>query len=1092
MVKRLNGALSMIVVFGLAAPASADWPMARHDRMRTGVADGAGRMTDPTPYFRHYLGGSLSASQMLTRDIDGDGAEDVLMLTGGRVVARTVEDTDLWSSPPRGFSRLVGLFDLDGDGVEELVVHSSSQVFVLNPRDGSELWAEPPGEMGTIGGTRIGDFDDDGSIDLLIAECACCGVNSGYPGAVYTFTDGFAAARHLWEIPAAYCGYSRAITVMDADGVGAPELVLPTATTIRIYRPTTGEIVAESPSIGPRAYWQYCTPRQLDADPEDELVCLMMTSNSSVVDRWRVTTFDITAPGTLSILWSTVLAPDATGGMRVLDPVVDLDADGAVEIVIAVSDSGVWETRIYDALSGTLEDTLPDTIAVGHIATATGRQLVTRSDTALQGWSYAGATATATWSLAGHDVFTGWDFDDAGQRSLPSVMVTPDLDGDGRADLLATEPTATSSRLVAYSIDGATATELASYDLAPGTETQAAWVTPPLTTSAATIAVSYSDGFMVIHDSMLRPAFGGGEFEFATLRTGGYYAAGGWRDLSRTPVTAALEAAAPEAVLVGDARGALLRLDASEASWATGPRVVWERLYTSTPSIVNGLVDGSRAIACFAVRDPGAEAREHDLAVLTPDGAVRWSVAVDSSPLLDIVPGNFDGDSVPDLVFHWGEPSNTLLRTRAVSGTDGSTLWEATPLEPGSGRQAAGISVGAFDGDGRDDVYFQGAGTRVLSGADGAQLAALGGPSYFLPSLANIDGDPQLEVILHAGYSPVRVAEHDLSALTWTSADDDRPYPYGSIVECAPDRTVLVSGSWAHRSRLKITELRGTLGTESVLFLASGARYASAADVEAAGAFGGQLTSSAVHANLAGDGAPAALVGSTDGWLYWINPCDGGSLVHATDFGVAVGQPVFGDTDRDGFDEILVSAADGYLYGIKQRHAASPEWVIDVDPATPASVDDADFVTTMDTLMARWAPVTGAIRYEVGAFEADGTPLLAGRWQDVGMDTEVILTGLPLADAGFYYVGVRAWSADGPSVDVVTDGVVVRFPSPGMDAGPMLTDAGADAGSTGGDAGPTDPPADGGCGCRASADGRWSPFLAALAVMALLWLRRRR
>ncbi|NOY92124.1 MAG: VCBS repeat-containing protein [Deltaproteobacteria bacterium] len=1073
----------------------ADWPMARHDRERTGAATGTSNLTTPTPYYRYYLGGSLSASQMLTFDVDADGMLDVLMVTGGRVVARTVDDTDLWSSPPRGISAFVGLADLDGDGSEELLARSNNQVVVLNPATGAELWEEPAGEMGTLGGTRLADFDADGTVDLLVAECGCCGVNSGYPGAIYSFSAGFAAARRIFELPEARCGFSRVITEVDVDGAGPPELLLPSANTLRIYSPSTGAMLAESPSLGTRPYWNRCWPAQLDADPGQEIVCVLMENNSALVDRWRVTVFDYASAGALSILWTTVLAPDATGDLRVLDPVVDLDSDGAPELVLAVANSSVWETRIYDAATGTLRATIPNTIAVGHIASSAGLQLVTRSDTALEGFVYAAGVTTPTWSLPDHDVFTSYDFAAAAQRSRPFHLLSLDLDADGMPELLTTEPTATGSRMVAYAIDGSSATEVASYALAAGTDAQSAWVIPPVTPSNSTLAVAYTDGFMIIHDSLLSPSVASGEFDPARLRTGGYYASGRWRDLRRSPVTAALEPDAGDAIIVSDARGALLRLDANFASWGFEPLLRWERLYTSAPTIVPGLAGGGPGIACLSVRDPQAEARQFDVTVLAPDGSTHWSVPTSDVPILDLVPASLDGDAIPDLVFHWGSRSDTLLQTRAISGADGSLLWDMTPIETGAGRQPAGIAIGRFDGDDRDDIYFEGGATRVLSGADGTQLASFPGPAYFLPTLVDIDGDSTREVVLHGGQSPINVLSADLSAQLWTSIDDDRPYPYGSVARCATDRVVLVSTSWGKASRLKRTELSGgALGTESSTFLAGGRAFTTRADVDAAGVFAGQLTSVAVHSNLAGDGTPAALVGSTDGWLYWVDPCDG-TLVHAIDFGVAVGQTVFADTNGDGLDELLVSAADGYLYGLKQRNIERPAWVNDIDPADPSGMDDVDLVNTRDTLIGRWAAVPGAVRYEVGVFY-DGAPLLADRWQDVGTDTEVTLAGLSLINGRRYAISVRAISAAGPSVDAVSDGAIVRFPV-SDDAGTPGVDASTDDASTpGADAGtPTDGSGgSGGCGCRVtpSSDARpWALFLFALAL-ASVWRRRRR
>jgi MYXO-CTERM domain-containing protein len=76
-----------------------------------------------------------------------------------------------------------------------------------------------------------------------------------------------------------------------------------------------------------------------------------------------------------------------------------------------------------------------------------------------------------------------------------------------------------------------------------------------------------------------------------------------------------------------------------------------------------------------------------------------------------------------------------------------------------------------------------------------------------------------------------------------------------------------------------------------------------------------------VHEDLTGLGHPSAVVGSSDGWLYAINPCTL-ELDFAYDFGDAVGAAVFGDTDGDGFDEILVEVSDGYLYDLKQNVVA--------------------------------------------------------------------------------------------------------------------------------------------------------------------------
>ena len=43
--------------------------MQRHDPARTGLANGSSDITEPVPYFRHYLGGALRPLELITADV---------------------------------------------------------------------------------------------------------------------------------------------------------------------------------------------------------------------------------------------------------------------------------------------------------------------------------------------------------------------------------------------------------------------------------------------------------------------------------------------------------------------------------------------------------------------------------------------------------------------------------------------------------------------------------------------------------------------------------------------------------------------------------------------------------------------------------------------------------------------------------------------------------------------------------------------------------------------------------------------------------------------------------------------------------------
>ncbi|HLZ08173.1 MAG TPA: hypothetical protein VKT80_06280, partial [Chloroflexota bacterium] len=496
------------------------------------------------------------------------------------------------------------------------------------------------------------------------------------------------------------------------------------------------------------------------------------------------------------------------------------------------------------------------------------------------------------------------------------------------------------------------------------------------------------------------------------------------------------------------------------------------------------------------LKEPITDPPQNTVAALHADGTAIWTSDVESSPVLDIVPGRFDGDNAPDLVFWWGYPADLLLHTRAISSS-GAILWNADAFDPGSGRTPSGISVADYDGNNVDDVIFQRGGTYVLNGSSGQVLKSGGPPdNYFLPTVYDVDGDGTEEFIFHGGLSPARAYRHDLATVMWAGMQADLPYPYGAIAGC-PTGPILTEGSLQYPARLKMTRLSGaSIGSSTTIVLADGKRYADEATAETDGAVLGQLSSASVHLNLTGKARPTAVVGSTDGWLYGINPCNG-QLDFAVDFGAAVGDAVFGDTDGDGRDEILVTAADGFLYDLRNESIKAPRYVWDIDPPHNITTKDVDDIDTTDTLWGAWGSVQGATRYEAALLDPAGTFVSTPNWTDVGLVTTAALHA-PLKDGVRYTFAVRAIGAKGPSVDALSNGVVVHLPGhldggidsgdggveSGQDAAPTDTgvdtegpdavvpdaplDASSDEGVPGADGAPIPVVAGGGCDCRQS------------------------
>lgn len=1129
---RLLSALAVLsCATALVTDASASWPMARHDAKRTAASAGASNVTAPVPYWRYYLGGALGSLDLIATDLDKDTKTELVYLSGGRLVVKHGDESVLWQTPPRGYQRLIGIADLDGDGSDDLVLASTDHVIVLSAKGAIE-WAEPDGEMGAIGQVRIGDLDGDGKSDVYIQECACCGVNSGKTGFVYSFGAGFAQAKLLYTLPFASCG-SDGVTLFDGDGDGKLEVALPTHTALHVLDGASGQVLANGPDIGTYVGAAPCRPVDVDGQPGDELVCVQNLFSAPASGGRRVFVAKYTALPTpaITVLWEHALG-ELDGGDAAAPPdfVVDLDGDGKREIVVAgMTAAKVWTTYVLDAALGTVLATIPGRSAGTAPLAEAGKSVVLTTDqTTLSAWKFDPQQQPAIqmqWSLADRAPFYEPDRALSRVSSAYQRMVVLDFDGDGLVDLV-TRKLSAGAELEVYSGKNGAATLLASHALPSDVDPLAAWIVPPTSLPYPQLAVAQNDGTLAFFNNLLQPA----SLDHGVMRIGGYL----W-SFPRAAVIAPLTGGvAAEPIVVPDSRGALLRLDATTASWVDPPKVVWSRTHTWAAAIVPGLDPASpdnSAVACLALQEPVTTPPAYRLRVLAGDGSEVWQKTLEDPPFHDVLPGMINADGVPDLLVQ--HSTNNVIHTRALEGKTGATLWDATPFTISWGLMP--FAVSDWNGDGKSDVVSVMDNVRVLSGADGTQLSTGNAFfAYFMPILANVDQGAAEEVTLQGGYFPARTLKHDLVTPVWTGAEDDRPYPFGALAACA-DSPVLVEGSYQFPSRLKVTKLAGpSAGTFAMLVLAEGKTYANETAAKAAGAWLGQLGNANVHANLTGAGHPTAVVGSTDGWLYALDPC-ALTVDFAVELGSAVGEAVFGDTDGDGKDEILVSAADGYVYGLENMSIAMPDFVWDTDPDHGIVDKDVDHIDTVSKLSGKWGAVAGATEYEVAIIKAGGGFVTNPPWHSVGAVTEADVPGLTLQNGAMYSFAVRAIGPNGKSVDAVSNGVQVTLPLvEDAGAGGSGGSAGGSGGSTGstgsggghgGSTGSTSSGGghggstgsttnsggsgghalsgvggspqtssageNGGCGCRAASSGQGATGTAGLGLLGLLALRRR-
>jgi hypothetical protein len=603
------------------------------------------------------------------------------------------------------------------------------------------------------------------------------------------------------------------------------------------------------------------------------------------------------------------------------------------------------------------------------------------------------------------------------------VPLTIDLKGDGRSAPIFFRPATatTKARYVATRFDATgKTTDAASYEVPDGISILTTQVWNKVNRAYPQLLVTRNDGYLVVLDDAFAATngitFGTGEFKtfLPGMRVGGFIGA---------PIAPRLDGTS-DSVVVTDSRGTLIRLDAAAAWMAAPPKIAWENRSASAPTTAKNIDSGKPGIVCN---------KGSTLEALSATGTSLWSRALPGTMYSDALGGDVNGDGVDD-IFTGYTTAGSVINLQVHNGKTGAPIWSA-PHTVALNWGFQPFSVADYNADGVMDFFAVPNTVRVLSGANGTKLAEnTSFLAYFTPTIDDVDGDGALDVTLSSGYYPARTWKKDLTTQAWIGSDD-RPYQHGARAACGT-RSVWVQPSLQYGGLVRLTTMNGAdVGKTTSIYLASGALFATPADAVTAKKFLGTLGNVAIKTDLLGTAAhPEALIGSSDGHLYAINPCDG-TLDWAFDMRFAVGDPILADTNGDGADEILAPAADGYLHAIADRKLEAPTEVNDNDPFAALPAADIDEVATEERLGASWSAVAGADGYQVAVLTEGGSYVTQPDWVDVGAVTNTVLKGLSLAVGKKYFVSVRAISkTKGASNETRSDGVIVRAPAM-MDGG---------------------------------------------------------
>lgn len=1032
------------LVLAPAVVGAHDWPNARHDPQRTGAALGPIRLPAPAVRWRHYLGGQLRADQWRVVDVDRDGVTDVVFIASGKVICKHADDSLVWESPLVSAVSIVGVGDLDRDGrTEVVVIGDRGAALVLRGADGRVLWEVPREVRGFTASVRMGDLDGDGLDELYVGQC----VQATIAAAAYSFRDGFAAPRTLWQVPmsATRCGGQNDL-IADLDGDGMSEVLMAQGNTeMSVLDGRSGVVRWTIPAPASGSFSQSSVPVavNVDDDPERELVVVTnaVRMGTAGFGARRVAVFDRPRPtqSTATLKWEAVQAvPDGGNLAFAADSVGDLDGDGRPEVLFSNYDGAArrWSLSVRDAATGAALATREGFELVGVLPAAgsPGNRPViigVQDDRATEAFTYAAGALTPRWTLPQRRPVVALDPSLASRVGYALRPLTMQLDDAAASPLeLLTvafdpslEPEArVATTLVAYDLGGATPTARGTLD-APAATTMLTFQSGErLSRDYAQPLVVTSDGYLLALDRELRPTnrLVGTEFTIPGMRVGGYYS--GSTLLGATPVIGSLPGTSggERAVLVTDSRPALVRLDARRGSLAVPPTVRWERARAAWPLIADLDGDGANDVAALDGRG---------LVSIDPmqGAATRWAIAEAAGPIGsrvvgDLLPLRRSGEPGVDLFFQ-SVNLGGVVRPSAFRGRDGSLRWNSFTRSVHSG--VGSFAVADLTGDGTDDVLTSYNALNRFDGRDGAVSPDGAVVPYGAPIVSSWSGGA-LEIYLQASLSDGLYGA-DLQRRGRLS-DVSLSVTAAAVVRCADRPALTINPQGTPELRvIRPQDLPPSGETPAAAIIArvslAGGRTYPSLDAVPAAARSVTLSNATSVADADGEGHPAILVGSTDGWLYALDACTL-DLRWAHDFRYPVGEPVVGDTDGDGTDDVLVSVGDGYLYALGARTLPTPEGVRDTDPGDDASDADLDEVETFDTVTARWNVPAGAARFQVRVTTLAGTALQFPEYTEVTGDRARV-SDLPLRVGGRYRVGVVAVGADGSSAEAQSDGFTV-------------------------------------------------------------------
>lgn len=1009
------------------------WPIARHDASRTGASSATSPIENPYITWRAFMGGRPNAT---TVQFGIQDQSTLVAAVGGRfLVKNALTQNTAWKSDMLGIGAVEAIEDLDGDKNLEIIVRTETSAHVLDGKTGAVLWSSAPDSFRTPAAIRVVDLDGDAHPDVYIDECTTCAKQGTMSAGAYSFANGFAQPKTLWEraktaTPAPVNSGSDAIVDLDDDGF--PEVVLSSGDKILVVRGMDGGLIAtlslptsdKNPFPHARAI-----AAQIDGLPGKELVILQPTGQVATSGGpTGVTVFRLDPQtGINSLLYRRVAGGYDESMVTQADVVSDLDGDGLSEVIFSHRGASTlnFTTEILSGVSGQPIVTLNGARFEGaaNLDEDPGDEVILATQNGLSVHKFTAGQLT---TLAG---------------PIPDlrVQLMPDKNGrqtgqvDYRAGVL-TRPGLAPALLV-----GLPSSQIA-YDKLPdvgsfldirgmalgsaGLETVGIYVplvgeiTGVIPAGGATrpypqVAIGTTAGTVVL----LSQSFQG---------TNGIVYAGGQASGSliggaTQPNTGArggpligTDEAGPFIVLPDSPLGLFVG-DARNASLIVPPNQRWVAARMGAPSIMElpsplGSVvvgaDGQSLVARGSIS--GAVMSEVNLGLGTPH----------ATPL----PLRVAGSDTPLVGIDWRVDGVQIVQ-HAVDFTNQTDVWQGKPL-PYGGFFASGVAD--LDNNGTDEWYSMNDGLNRRDVQSGSVTTTPGeGMGYTLPMMASFTAGGQKQLLLQGGGLAPKLLDSSLKQI-WQSTMSEPVNGMGGTRVLCGTATRFFTPSVLSPMLRAFDGATGALVGERAL--AGGAAYPSLQLAQAAGRNPGVLSNASSVAQL-GIGNGAVLLGSTDGYLYAVDACSL-DLRWSKFLGGSVAEPIVGDTDGDVGDEIVVGVADGTVVNIDVPAYVEIDSISFVGPKNGQA---PMVVSPGEDVKVSFGSVPGATSYEVALVGPDDQALWSPPFREASGNLATVSLDGALAGRP-YRIAVRAKGPAGNSPEAFSSTITVDDPH-----GPSLT-----------------------------------------------------